>query len=331
MPAIPPRQIVEAVLQAIEASGSHGLLVSGVIGHPRQFRILTEDGRITLWIYIWTITHGGRANLPDEYRIQMTTVVPPLRMNPTGPTLLLGWYPDLAVFAGFDISRHRTFREGSNSVQVSLTALRAASNFSWGFYTNQFGEISVAFRPAEFLNYLRNVEELHRSGPRAVDLLIRVARLDAVDLEELENLPQPRRRIVETISRLSRAANFRDQVLSAYDHRCAVTGLQLRLVEAAHILPVVDERSVDLVTNGLALSSTYHRAFDNGLIYLSTDYQMRINQVQINRLQPMNLIGGLDQMRQFMNREIFLPANPAQRPSIAFIRRANLFRHIAGH
>lgn len=131
MPAIPPRQIVEAVLHAIEASGSHGLLVSGVRGHPRQFRILTEDGRITLWIYIWTITHGGRANLPDEYRIQMTTVVPPLRMNPTGPTLLLGWYPDLAVFAGFDISRHRNFQEGSNSVQVSLTALRAASNFSW--------------------------------------------------------------------------------------------------------------------------------------------------------------------------------------------------------
>lgn len=328
MPAIPPRRIVQTILQAIEASGSHGLLVSGIRGHPRQFRLITEDGQVTIWVYIWTITPGGRDNLPDEYRIQMTTVVPPLPENPSGPTLLLGWYPDLAVFAGFDVSRHRNFRPGSNSVQVSLTALRAARNFSWGFYTNQFGEISVAFRPSEFLNYLRNAEDLHRSGPHAANLLTRVARLDAVNADELEILPAPRRRIVETISRLSRAASFRDQVLAAYDHRCAVTGLQLRLVEAAHILPVVDERSVDLVTNGLALSSTYHRAFDHGLIYLSPDYRMRINQLQINRLQPMNLIGGLNQLRQFMNREIFLPANPGQRPSIAFIRRANLFRHI---
>jgi putative restriction endonuclease len=54
----------------------------------------------------------------------------------------------------------------------------------------------------------------------------------------------------------------------AYGNRCAVTRVQLRLVDAAHILPVGTTGSADHVRNGIALSPTYHRAFDAGLIYL---------------------------------------------------------------
>lgn len=296
--------------------------------HPRTLRVATEDGGFTVWVYIWTVTHGGATRSEEEYRIQMTTVRPPLALNPTGPTLLLGWYPDLKVFAGFDMARHRTFSPGSNSVQISLSALRAANNFGWGFYTNQYGEIAVAFRPSEFLNYALNATILHRQGPRAVSLLTRVARLEQVTQRELERAPEPRRRVVETISRFARAANFRDQVVSAYDSRCAVTGMQLRLVDAAHILPVGAEGSVDTVNNGLSLSPTYHRAFDHGLIYLTTDCRMCLNPEKVDRLRSLNLVGGLDQFRHYLDREIFLPANPRQRPSTEFIRRANSFRGI---
>jgi hypothetical protein len=47
-----------------------------------------------------------------------------------------------------------------------------------------------------------------------------------------EAVSEPRRRIVQTVSRLSRAANFRLQTLNAYGNRCAVTRAQLRLVDA---------------------------------------------------------------------------------------------------
>jgi len=53
--------------------------------------------------------------------------------------------------------------------------------------------------------------------------------------------------------------------------------MQLRLVDAAHILPVHTEETIDDVRNGIALSPTYHRAFDGGLIYLDENYAMRIN------------------------------------------------------
>lgn len=328
MPAASATQKVNAILGALQASGSEGVLLSGVRVHPRQFRVRTPDDEVTIWVYLWTVTPGGRDNLPDEYRIQMTAVEPPLQMNPNGPTLLLGWYPDLEIFAGFDINRHQNFTPGSPSAQISIDALRSASNFGWGFYRNQFGEISAAFRPTEFMNYVRTQEAIHRSGAHAVNLLTRAARLEPIDVADLAPLPAPRRKIVQTITRLARAANFTDQVLSAYNNRCAVTGAQLKLVDAAHILPVVAPNSVDHVTNGICLSPTYHRAFDSGLIYLSSNYHMRLNQQLINTLRGLNFVGGLNQFRHYLDREVFLPANPAQRPSVAYIRRANAFRKI---
>ena len=141
-------------------------------------------------------------------------------------------------------------------------------------------------------------------------------------------MPQPRRRIVETISRLARAANFRDQVISAYDNRCAVTRIQLRLIDAAHILPIGADGSSDTVRNGLSLAPTHHRAFDQGLIYLAPDLKMKLNPSRVGKLQTLNLAGGLDRFRQFLQQEIFLPANPNQRPALEYIRKANAFRGI---
>ena len=79
------------------------------------------------------------------------------------------------------------------------------------------------------------------------------------------------RRVVEAVAR---DARFRRQVMSAYEYRCAVTGLEVgslpegratRLLDAAHIRPVGD-RGPDAVTNGLSLTPTVHRLFDEGLV-----------------------------------------------------------------
>jgi putative restriction endonuclease len=79
------------------------------------------------------------------------------------------------------------------------------------------------------------------------------------------------RRVVEAIAR---DARFRRDVMAAYDYRCAVTGLTVgslpagratRLLDAAHIRPVGD-RGPDTVRNGLSLTPTVHRLFDEGLV-----------------------------------------------------------------
>jgi len=161
-----------------------------------------------------------------------------------------------------------------------------------------------------------------------MNLLRRVASLQPVQDQEVEQLPGPRRRIVETVSRLARDANFRDQVLDAYGHRCAVTRAQLKLVDAAHILPVGADGSTDLITNGIALSPTYHRAFDHGLIYLDSQFRMVIHPARVNYLRGLDLGAGLAEFSVYLGNAIHLPANPVQRPSVGMIRRANTFRNI---
>ena len=85
------------------------------------------------------------------------------------------------------------------------------------------------------------------------------------------------RPIVTVLSdRKFRNRKFRQQILSAYDRRCAFTGLRLLNgggrpeVEAAHIVPV-ELNGSDSIRNGLALSGTAHWMFDRGLLSLADD------------------------------------------------------------
>ncbi|MGC1186443.1 MAG: HNH endonuclease signature motif containing protein [Candidatus Acidiferrales bacterium] len=102
---------------------------------------------------------------------------------------------------------------------------------------------------------------------------------------------------------------------------------QARVVDAAHILPVGAPGSVDHVRNGIALSPTYHRAFDASLIYLDERRRMLINEGQLHILDGLHLAGGAEVFQRPLG-TIFLPPDPDQRPSVDFIRRANSLRQI---
>jgi putative restriction endonuclease len=141
-------------------------------------------------------------------------------------------------------------------------------------------------------------------------------------------LPMERQRIVATVSRLARDADFRRKVIVAYDRKCAVTGLQLRLVDAAHIIPIGAEGSSDEVTNGLSLSPTYHRAYDRGLIVLDESYVMHINKRKERELIRLQLNGGLAEFKAPLGYQIILPADRKQWPSVECIRSANACRQI---
>lgn len=74
----------------------------------------------------------------------------------------------------------------------------------------------------------------------------------------------------------SRQELFRTMVLSAYDYRCAVTGIeQPELLVAGHIKPWALEtgRRLD-PTNGICLNRLHDRAFDKGLITFEDDGSM---------------------------------------------------------
>jgi putative restriction endonuclease len=103
----------------------------------------------------------------------------------------------------------------------------------------------------------------------------------------------------------------------------------MKIVDAAHILPVAaGNESIDNIRNGIAPSPTYHRAFDNGLIYLTEDYEMHLNTDRANELTQLSLSGGITALEATLG-TIHLPQDPSQRPDISYIQLANQYRGIS--
>lgn len=334
MPAVSPSRIVNEIINAIHQSGGVAAYVSeSTRTHPRKFIISYMGNTYSLWVYIWTLTHGGRASLPDEYRIQMTSVTSPLPKNPNGLTVLMGYHPDLRMLAGFDLEKHSTFTTGSPSVQINISAIHSALQNGLSFFTKENDEIAIGVRPDQFLSYSLNAASLHLYGAESqlTDMLTKAVELQEIPEQDISSLAADRKQIVENVSRYSRDANFRKLVMGAYDNRCAVTRTQLRLVDAAHILPVPSGDSSDHVTNGMALSPTFHRAYDNCLIYLDENFVMKLNEEKAEELRANNLDGGLQQFCSFLDKKIHLPIDVNQRPRIEYIKRANEHRRIPGY
>jgi putative restriction endonuclease len=135
----------------------------------------------------------------------------------------------------------------------------------------------------------------------------------------------PARPIIERLQlRKFRDVAFRRHVRNAYDNTCAITGLRLingggrPEVQAAHIWPV-EHDGPDTVRNGLALTGTAHWLFDRGLISVDDDYRVL--------LSSNGLPDGVTSLIS-PDRQLRLPAEPAQHPHPRFLRwhRENRFK-----
>ena len=259
-------ELLAKVEEAIRASGWNLLYIS--TGHPRRYAIYKDDLSAIIKVYIWNITHGGKSRAADEYRIQITGVSE-FDPEPDGRTFLLGWWDDVGVFAGWDIRQHLGTLGASPSMQISEHALRQALLTGLGPYTKSNGETAIAFRPDFMGAYLESVEALHDIGriPSEAKLLGRLGEApEAVGDDAIEHeIAGDRRVAVVSTRRALRAIDFSARVLTAYSNRCAMCGIQLRLIEGAHILPVAAPGSTDQTCNGVALCVLHHRAYDRGL------------------------------------------------------------------
>lgn len=71
---------------------------------------------------------------------------------------------------------------------------------------------------------------------------------------------------------------FREMVLSSYNYKCAITGIDLPgLLVASHIIPWSQrfETRID-PTNGLCLNALHDKAFDKGYISFSSDFALMV-------------------------------------------------------
>lgn len=179
-----------------------------------------------------------------------------------------------------------------------------------------------------------NLEKLHDFGESAQDLKTLetvVERTTAdedfqVNKEDLEEVSEPRRKVVQTVTRKVRQAGFKRRVLTAYSNKCAFCSIQLKLIDAAHILPVAHDESNDYTSNGMALCALHHRAFDNALITINNEYETLVSRDKINTLKAIAHDGGLDNFLEKLRPQIELPPAVNDRPHTTFIEKANELR-----
>jgi len=127
----------------------------------------------------------------------------------------------------------------------------------------------------------------------------------------LDSLAERRYALREVKQRLHQAS-FREAVISAYNGRCALSGLpEQLLLDAAHIIADKDERlGQPVVPNGIPLSKIHHAAFDAHLIGIDADYRIHVSDRLLRRKDGplLEALKGLDQG------QIHLPARLKDRP-----------------
>jgi hypothetical protein len=236
--------------------------------------------------------------------------------NPGTGRPVLANAEELPLLVGLDVgpppvlvvpeTARRVGRETRFSVRFPDTLVAEARATGWATpHISTSGEVFHAFHPTLLPVYLDTVAagveitpELIAEGISASDVL-------------QDDTPANRERARRFVSATVRDALFSPTVLSAYGYRCAMCGLGLGLVVAAHILPVAAPDSPDEVTNGLALCPNHHKAFDDHLIYVEpTDYAL-----VLHPLLEAASTSADDNFVQTTAGSLAAPAEPRQRPS----------------
>lgn len=318
------KQLLEQVLRSIDESGWNAIILD--TRKPFRLRLYREDEKgFDVRLYVWNCTHGGgAARAKDEYRVQITSVVPSIVTGES--TLILGWHSDYGVFVGFDIKKHLGQASQSPSIQVKEEILQSARSHAFAIYNRHSGENAVAFRPEFLVDYALNATSLHLTGKAGIDLSL-LNNLDSLTESTIETVANQNRRVIlSQIARKFRATDFRKRVLGAYEHRCAACGVQLELLDAAHIIPVASNDSTDETKNGIALCKLHHAAFDRNFISFDEKYKIEVSDHEVLRLNNSNLAGGLDAFKKHLRTAILLPSDRRDYPPPSYISKSRQIR-----
>ena len=83
---------------------------------------------------------------------------------------------------------------------------------------------------------------------------------------------------------------FRDTILASYDSRCCITGISVpALLTASHIIPWSENSEHRMnPSNGLCLNALHDRAFDKGLITITSDFSVKLSSNLFNHVKKNN-------------------------------------------
>ena len=121
-----------------------------------------------------------------------------------------------------------------------------------------------------------------------------------------------RRYALRTVKQRLHQAYFREAVISAYNGRCALSGLpEPLLLDAAHIVADKDEKlGQPVIPNGIPLSKIHHAAFDAHLIGIDPDFRLHVS----DRLLAQNDGPMLEALKRLDGESIHLPGRVKDHP-----------------
>ncbi len=285
-------QLLDKLVSAVEDSGWSPTIIDRE--HPFKLLVSSSGISIELRVYIWNITPGGGERPADEYKIQITSV-DRIETGTSFRTLLLGWDKRHRVFAGWNAARYETFGK-SPALQVKDGTLARAQRTGLAVQPKliregrNVTEVVVAFSPELLAAYFTNLDKYHRPRLTKLEaqLLARVGTRAPPTDAELASLSEERRHVIREVEQAVRNVRFRKLVLEAYNYSCGICGLDLGIVQAAHIVPVA-ERGTDEPSNGIALCANHHTAFDRNILIIEDDCSISLNPKMRRSITPSEL------------------------------------------
>jgi hypothetical protein len=157
---------------------------------------------------------------------------------------------------------------------------------------------------------------IHTSLPPAKSLYREyVQQLSAGEAFDPELISDERERALAYVVLRRGQPKFRDQLLTAYGGRCAITGCNVvDILEAAHIVPYKCPKTSH-VTNGLLLRADIHALFDLGLVAVDEDAMVVLLSPELARTD----------YSSFMSRPIALPKYKISWPNRAALKKHRLW------
>ena len=315
------RDLLYALLDACRRYTDDVLFING----SNPYRFLVNQN--TVRVFIGNVHSAGRDD-EDEYRIQCPGDLP--RVLRAGreeddTVLVLGYYSDADVFCAWDPDRMlgRSGEVQRFSIYTRLSRIKEAQRQGISCYIDSTNQVIILFRSELIGLYIENPVLLHGVDQRD---LAQIA--SAYQSTSTEEFLVDRRRIRVTRTQYERSPQFRSGVLGAYSHRCAMCGIQLGLIDAAHIVPHAHPQGDDSITNGVALCALHHRSFDAGLLFIDTDYSVNMNDAKVDYLHKIDQGAGIDSFRRSLNSVLLMPSNPEHHPAVCRLVLGNTLRGV---
>ena len=116
---------------------------------------------------------------------------------------------------------------------------------------------------------------------------------------------------------------FRSSILASYNYTCCITGIQQpEFLIAGHIKPwSLDEKNRLNPQNGIAINALHDKAFETGLITITTDYKIKVSPILLKQKKSKSIE---DYFLKYENQDIILPSRFL--PDIEFLKYHNEVR-----